>query len=423
MRRVALLLLTVLAAACGGDGSSGSWLTYPGPDGHARWFPLVGTAHDVTAAGTTLTCEGCHTDPNTFATPQCTTACHAQAATDPVHAAVSGYAYATPECRRCHPDGSIAAPPDHDTRFFPRGTGTPHAAISCRRCHTNLQAPNDPASFACATCHATRPGSSTAHAAVAGVSGATQSPDCLRCHGDSQVDAVSAHQPRFPIQRGSATHDTACLQCHTSLRADKPFAADFSRFECTGCHERTPTDSSHAGVSGYVYASPSCYECHPSGAGGAPADHDTRFFPGAFAGSAHHDAGVTCAQCHTDLAHPTDPTRFACGTCHLQRDASLVTKHTSPTSAALRVTTSEISTANSATCLRCHADSQVTTTHPRFGDGTPPHEGARCLQCHDVYRTDKPFGIDFGSDPRLASKLGARQGCYSCHRTAPPRGD
>lgn len=262
MRRLALLL-TACAAACG-DEAAGPWLTYPGAEGHARWFPLLGTAHDVTAPGTTVTCEGCHTDPNTFIGPQCTTACHAQGATDPDHAGVPGYAYTTADCRRCHPTGAAA---------------------------------------------------------------------------------------------------------------------------------------------------------------GAPDDHDVRLFPGAFAGSAHHDVGVTCTQCHTDLARPDDPARFACGTCHLQRDAALVTKHTDPAEAALRVRSTEISIADSATCLRCHADAQVTTAHPRFGDGTPPHEDARCLECHDVRRSDKPFGIDFGSDPRLASKLAAQQGCYHCHDSAPPTDD
>jgi hypothetical protein len=421
MRRSGLLLIVLLAVGCGGSGGA-PWLTYSGPDGHAKWFPLVGTPHDVTAAGATVTCEGCHTDPKTFANPQCATACHSAAAMNPIHTIVATYNYATADCMRCHPDGSTAPPPDHDTKAFPRGTGTKHAGIFCSSCHTDFVATTDPASFACASCHATRPGFSTAHANVTGVDGTTQSPDCLKCHGDGQVNTVAAHQAPFPIQKGSQTHDTVCLQCHTSMRTDKTFAADFSTFACTGCHAKTPTDTAHAAVTGYVYASPSCYSCHPAGVS-APLNHDTAFFPGAFAGNTHHDAGVTCTQCHTDLLHPSDPTKFACGTCHLQRDASLVTKHTSPSSAALTVTTGEISTSNSATCLACHADSQVTTSHPSGGRGSPPHQGARCTECHDVYRTDKPFGIDFASDPALASKLTPRQGCYHCHDTAPPQGN
>jgi len=87
------------------------------------------------------------------------------------------------------------------------------------------------------------------------------------------------------------------------------------------------------------------------------------------------------------------------------------------------VSITEISTADSATCLRCHADSQVIATHRRTQDGDPPHEDARCLQCHDVARADKPFGIDFASAPALASKLASRRGCYHCHDSAPPRDD
>jgi hypothetical protein len=262
MRRAVLLLASLAFAACGnGGGSAGPWLTDPGVDGHTRFFPLAGTPHDPTAAGTTVSCDACHPG-TTFAEFDCIT-CHAAAQTDPLHAGVAGYTHTSAGCYSCHRDGSRAAPPDHDTRFFPRGTGTKHA-------------------------------------------------------------------------------------------------------------------------------------------------------------------GIACAACHTDLANPTVASNFACASCHLGLDAALVSKHTGSTSnPRIAVSSSEISATDSATCLRCHADSQVdlTSSHPSGSEGMPPHQGARCLQCHSMFRTDKPFGADFATDPATPSLLAARQGCYSCHDTAPPRGD
>ncbi len=423
MRHASFVALAALAIACGRSQPTGPWNTDPGVDGHARYFKLAGSAHDPSAPGALVSCEGCHPG-TTFAQFDCAT-CHDAPTTDPIHTGVSGYVHASPDCLRCHPDGSVEAPSDHDTRFFPRGIGSAHAAIGgfCSRCHSDLSAPTNPDRFRCDGCHATLAGFSTAHAGVTGFTAGMQSADCLKCHGDSQVDRVAAHQARFPVVKGSATHDTVCLRCHTTMRTDKPFAASFGAFDCTACHASADTNPIHQGVSGYQYASASCYQCHPSGAGGAPSDHDTRLFPGAFAGSKHHDAGVTCAQCHTDAANPGDLTTLACASCHAQREATLVNDHLNPASAALDVASGEISATDARTCLRCHADSQVVTAHPSGGQGFPPHEGARCTQCHDVLRSDKPFGIDFGSDPALASKLAARQGCYHCHASAPPSGD
>ncbi len=408
--------LAALASSCQESGSTAPWLTFPGVDGHARWFPLAGTVHDPTAASAAVSCESCHPG-TTFTEFDCVT-CHTGPSTDPIHSGVGDYTHTSVGCYACHPDGSTAAPANHDTAFFPRGAGSAHAGVSCSQCHTDRSHPDDPANFACASCHGGLAGFATAHAQVAGVGGSTPSAQCLACHGDSQVDPVSDHA--FTIALGSEAHDTACLQCHTSWRTDKPFAADFSAYACTTCHTRPETDPIHSGVGGYVYASASCFACHPTGGAGAPADHDTAFFPRG-PGSAH--AAMACLDCHTDLANPGVAANFRCGTCHLARDASLVTNHTASADRALRVAASEISTSDSATCLRCHADSQVVGSHPSGDDGWPPHEGARCLQCHDVYRADKPFGIDFASDPAAQAKFlsSPRHGCYNCHRTYPPR--
>lgn len=255
MRRLALLLLllTALGAACGSDQSSGPSLTYPGPEGHARWFPLVGTAHDVTAPGTTVTCELCHTDPATFGTFDCT-GCHTPTEMNPIHTGVDGYGSTTADCMRCHQDGRVAAPPGHDTRSFPRGAGSDHAGIGCRSCHTNLGAPRDPANFACASCHAGLPGFAGSHDPQGGIAiltvftncprsstGTTlslgDSASCLRCHADSQVLRVASHPRDEGTPAGQSGHRNAgCVTCHAGFRSDKPFAASFGSARCATCH-------------------------------------------------------------------------------------------------------------------------------------------------------------------------------------------
>ena len=133
------------------------------------------------------------------------TACHARAATDPGHTGVTGYVYASASCSACHPTGT-AAPANHDAAFFPISAGTAHAGIACTSCHTDLTQPTNPAAFACASCHGTMAAFTGKHDPINGVAILTvrtscttsstlplDSPNCLRCHADSQVDRVASH--------------------------------------------------------------------------------------------------------------------------------------------------------------------------------------------------------------------------------------
>jgi len=448
MRPAVLGLL--LLAACGRGKSQAPWNTDPGVAGHSRFFLLSGTPHDPAAPGSTVTCGSCHTG-SSFTQFDCLS-CHGtqglgQTALTAFHvnAGVTGFEWTSAACYRCHPDG-LGVPTDHSTRFFPIGTAS-HPAV-CSSCHTVPASPTDPtattvANLACATCHRAQAAPNdlaTLHARVSAAAfdpATATSADCLACHADDAVQSVAAHQARFPIAKGSGSHDTVCLTCHTQHRADKPYAAaDFTAYDCLACHTNTAadtslltnTDAQHVGLTGYAYASASCYGCHPDGTG-APANHSTAFFP-IGAGSAH--ATVTCTQCHTNLSSPTNPANFACATCHVSLTPTLITDHTVNTSKpTVTVDAGEISATDSTTCLRCHADSQVdkTSSHPSGTTGDPPHQRAVCLQCHDVYRSDKTFGIDFGSDPAATAKCGpnpaactVKLGCYECHPAAPPQG-
>ena len=74
---------------------------------------------------------------------------------------------------------------------------------------------------------------------------------CLACHGDKSTTTT----------RGGRT---------VSLYVDgKRFASSVhAAVTCTGCHAKGRTDQQHRDVRGYVYSSPSCYQCHRSGQGG-----------------------------------------------------------------------------------------------------------------------------------------------------------
>ena len=159
----------------------------------------------------------------------------------------------------------------------------------------------------------------------------------------------------------------------------------------------------------------SCNVCHGPGGVLEPVNH-ARLFP---IDSASSHAALGCLDCHTSFSSPA-PASFRCAECHLSRDPGLGTSHTLSTSNAAIVVT-EFAPASDA-CLRCHADGQVawTANHPSGFDGAPPHrDGATCLVCHDVFRTDKPWAGDFGTDPR-SWPVGSGHGCVHCHTTGVP---
>lgn len=263
----AAALLAVAACQGGESATSAPWLTYPGVDGHSKYLSLAGTSHDPSAAATTVTCTGCHTDPSTFRHFQCTTACHAQQVVQPLHIAVSAFTYGDQACYDCHRNG-IVAPPDHNTRFFPVGAGTAHAGIRCSACHTDLANANDPRNFHCASCHQSLsaplnsphgPVNIPDNVGVLAVDILTvhvdqntlgpplalgASENCLRCHADSQVDRIAAHSTSSEAFSRSAHTEAGCTTCHVASRTDKPFAANFAAARtaartspgCITCH-------------------------------------------------------------------------------------------------------------------------------------------------------------------------------------------
>lgn len=252
--------LSVLVACGEPDAPS---TTYPGIDGHARYLPLRGTAHDPVGLSSDTSCEGCHTG-TTFKAFTCT-GCHPSAQTDPIHvssgSAVPGYAagaVTSADCYRCHPQGTGIAPESHGL-FFPIGTAA-HPAV-CTTCHTDPVARRDPTKLACLSCHEKRPGYATAHARVRDYPVVPSSPWCLRCHADGEVDRIASHGKRalpgeteaagpgdVNPENGETLHDTHCFTCHSKVPPyplfggsgagvpNRPWAQDWNQAGCTPCH-------------------------------------------------------------------------------------------------------------------------------------------------------------------------------------------
>jgi len=216
------------------------------------------------------TCVGCHVTVGGTTFHDDATGLATIHAGEPAFATTVATLGLSAACLSCHADGGAGAPANHE-QLFPRAAGTKHAGIACASCHTNPANRKDLTAFACAACHAGPTVSKTltvAHtisgygittyltAAAAGGTtttvqvSMTDSQTCLRCHADGQVDRVAAHT-NSNSGFGTGRHRPAgCLTCHSKLRSDKAWGADFG--EAKGASGPPPTG---------------CYVCHQSGSG------------------------------------------------------------------------------------------------------------------------------------------------------------
>ena len=226
---------------------------------HDAIFPIFTGVH----AGTWSSCTACHTNVSTPSIFTCmSSGCHAQAATDPLHTGVPGYAYVAAQCLSCHPTGTQANFTQHDALYFPIYSGA-HAGTwsACTACHATAGSPNV---FTCMSsgCHA-ETATDPIHAGITGYSYVASA--CLSCHPTGLQATFTQHDALyFPIYSGShAGVWSACAQCH-------PTAGSPNVFTCmsSGCHPQASTNSNHSGVSGYSYTAAACYSCHPRGSGG-----------------------------------------------------------------------------------------------------------------------------------------------------------
>ena len=212
-------------------------------------FPLTG-------GHATADCRSCHTPrapgQQSFVNlPTACVSCHLadyKKATSPQHVSA---AFPT-DCVACHTTtawkgGKI----NHNATRFPL-TGA-HATTACGSCHGDGVYQGKPTT--CVSCHLAKyQATTTPNHGVAGFP-----TDCASCHNTTTwLTATWNHDATFfPISSGN--HMTACANCHTT-------PSNYTAFNCLGCHTKSVTDSHHVGkVSGYVYASPNCYACHPRG--------------------------------------------------------------------------------------------------------------------------------------------------------------
>lgn len=285
----------------------------PAPDGrvvtpvtrerHIPYFPI-----DQASKHTGEACESCHPSSETFAEFTCLS-CHDHSAEVAAvrHENVTGFKYDSAACLSCHPTGGEApiSVHDHSAKFFPIETGK-HAALKCADCH---QDPDSNETFTCISCHPHAPDvAAMRHAFITGF--VYESKACLNCHptgGDAAISVRDHSNKFFPIETGKHA-DLACQSCH-----DNP--ADSSSITCLSCHAHSPEVAAtrHEDITGFVYGTASCMNCHPKGAEApiSASDHSAKFFPIVKGGH----AGLSCKDCHTDT---TSSDTFVCTTCHTE---------------------------------------------------------------------------------------------------------
>ncbi|HRZ77684.1 MAG TPA: hypothetical protein P5248_09975, partial [Bacteroidales bacterium] len=282
---------------------------------HEGEWESCGDCHENPSDYSSFTCISCHE--------------HNKQDMDDEHDDVGGYIYESRACLECHPTGSGELGFNHNTSAFPltgahittacvdcHANGYDNTPTGCNDCHNpDYQQAQNPShlvlalSVNCLDCHTTLPGWSPAsfaqHNQLYPLLGAHAllSNDCFGCHkgdyvntpntcyGCHEGDYTQATNPNhqsaqfptdcevchtqnawqpstfnhdgqyFPIYSGK--HDgewDECSDCHTS-------PGNYAIFSCIDCHEHNQQDmdDEHQGVSGYVYNSIACLNCHPDG--------------------------------------------------------------------------------------------------------------------------------------------------------------
>jgi hypothetical protein len=214
-------------------------------------FNHATTGFPLTGAHVNVACSSCHVNNNYSLTNTTCVSCHLkdfQGATNPNHVA-AGFPQ---QCELCHT--TTAWQPssfNHNNTPFPL-TGA-HTTVACASCHVNNNYTSVPTD--CYSCHKTDYQSTTNPNHQAAGFPTT----CQTCHTTTTWSGATFNHTWFPTNHGNA--QGVCATCHTN-------SSDYSIFQCTGCHTASTTSQRHTGVSGYVYNSINCYQCHPRGSGG-----------------------------------------------------------------------------------------------------------------------------------------------------------
>jgi hypothetical protein len=214
-------------------------------------FNHASTGWALTGFHATVQCNQCHVNNNYKLTSTVCVTCHLkdfQSTTNPNHVS-SGFPQ---QCEVCHNTSAwIPSSFDHNNTPFPL-TGF-HTKVPCAQCHVNNNYTSLPTD--CYSCHkADYNGTNNPNHTSAGFP-----TTCATCHNTTSWLGATFNHTWFPTNHGGA--NGVCSTCHTN-------ASNYLVFTCTNCHQKTQTDSNHRGVSGYVYNSTNCYNCHRNGSGG-----------------------------------------------------------------------------------------------------------------------------------------------------------
>jgi len=326
-----------------------------------------------------------------------------QATTKPNHIE-SGY---STNCEDCHGMNAFAWTGSNFTHtFFPLVDG--HALNDCAKCHTD---PNDYGNIdnACVSCHQ----DDFNNAQTVDHVGLGFSTECNLCHtlapGWSPAKFEDHDPEYFPIYSGkhSGTWNT-CTDCHNQ-------PDNYQVFTCIDCHDhnKSKMDDKHLGeVSGYVYESNACLECHPSGSGEGSFNHAQSNFP---LTGAHVD--VDCAGCHANgyIGTPT-----TCSACHLED----FNQTTNPNHVDLGLDN---------TCDDCHTTDPgwkpaEFAIHDQYYQLTGAHalNTVDCASCHNGDYQNTPNECvgchldDYNNSTNPShTELNFAQTCEDCHTTNP----
>ncbi len=212
------------------------------------FFPLT-LGHDI------QDCKQCHTTGNYSDVSTDCVSCHQDdytATTDPNHLS-SGI---STDCASCHTTNPGWTPATINHDFFPLTLG--HDIQDCKQCHTTGNYSD--VSADCVTCHQNDYNQTNDPNHLA-----AQFPtDCVACHTTNPgwTPATFDHDGQyFPIYSGKHREGEAwdsCVECHNN-------PASYAVFTCFTCHSQSESNNDHSEVSGYIYDSNACLECHPDG--------------------------------------------------------------------------------------------------------------------------------------------------------------
>jgi len=213
------------------------------------------TSFPLTGAHSSESCASCHAGGRYQGLSAECVDCHVtqyNATSNPNHLS-AGFPQ---DCQLCHNTSQWQdATFNHGQTAFPL-TGA-HQQVNCADCHVNGVYGGTPTG--CYSCHQIEYQNVTDPNHVA----AGFPTSCETCHITSRWTGATFNHS-FPIYSGAHRGRwNTCSECHTN-------ASNYAVFSCLNCHEhrKTEMDDKHSEVRDYVYASPNCLACHPTGGGG-----------------------------------------------------------------------------------------------------------------------------------------------------------